>query len=118
LKHKGIELTNEEAELDILRSVGKVTNQKSIAAEIGYSVGKVNYVLNGLIKKGLIKAERFINSKQKQKYKYLLTEQGLKEKVALTEKFIEKKKKEYDQLQADLKRYKADSDYAKSQGNI
>jgi len=111
-------LTNEEAELDILRSVDKVTNQKSIAAEIGYSVGKVNYVLNGLIEKGLIKAERFINSKQKQKYKYLLTEQGLKEKILLTEKFIEKKKKEYDQLKADLKRYKADSECAKSQGNI
>lgn len=111
-------MTNEEAELDILKSVDKAINQKSIATEIGYSVGKVNYVLNKLIEKGLIKAERFINSKQKQKYKYFLTEQGFKEKVSLTEKFIEKKKKEYDQLQADLKRYKADGEYAKSQGNI
>lgn len=111
-------MTNEEAELAILRSVDKVTNQKSIAAEIGYSVGKVNYVLNGLIEKGLIKAERFINSKQKQKYKYLLTEQGFKEKVALTEKFIERKKKEYDELQADLKRYEANGEYVKAKGSV
>ena len=112
-------MINEEAELAILRSVDKkVTNQKIIAVEIGYSVGKVNYVLNGLIKKGLIKAERFINSKQKQKYKYLLTEQGLKEKVALTEKFIERKKKEYDELQADLKRYEANGEYAVAKGSV
>lgn len=111
-------MTNEEVELAILRSVDKVTNQKSIAAEIGYSVGKVNYVLNGLIEKGLIKAERFINSKQKQKYKYLLTEQGFKEKVALTEKFIQRKKKEYDELQADLKRYEANGEYVKAKGSV
>lgn len=111
-------MTNEEVELAILRSVDKVTNQKSIAAEIGYSVGKVNYVLNGLIEKGLIKAERFINSKQKQKYKYLLTEQGFKEKIALTEKFIQRKKKEYDELQADLKRYEANGEYVKAKGSV
>lgn len=111
-------MTNEEAELAILKSVDKVTNQKNIAAEIGYSVGKVNYVINGLIEKGMIKAERFINSKQKQKYKYLLTEQGFKEKVALTEKFIERKKKEYDDLQAELEKYKQNTQYVKAKGNI
>ena len=111
-------MTNEEAELAILKSVDKVTNQKNIAAEIGYSVGKVNYVINGLIEKGLIKAERFINSNQKQKYKYLLTEQGFKEKVALTENFIARKKKEYDELQIELERYKQNAQYVKAKGNI
>ena len=106
-------MTNEEAELAILKSVGKVTNQKSIAAEIGYSVGKVNYVLNGLIEKGFIKAERFINSKQKQKYKYLLTEKGIKEKIDITQRFIEKKKAEYDKLQEEMEGYKEKYDYAK-----
>ncbi|MBE0515411.1 MarR family EPS-associated transcriptional regulator [Sulfurimonas sp.] len=98
-------MTNEEAELAILRSVDKVTNQKSIAAEIGYSVGKVNYVLNGLIEKGLIKVDRFINSKSKVQYKYLLTPTGIKEKIALTDKFIEIKKEEYDRLQKQKKEY-------------
>ena len=46
-------MTNEEAELAILKSVDKITNQRNIANEIGFSVGKVNYVLNGLIEKGL-----------------------------------------------------------------
>ncbi len=106
-------MTNEEAELAILKSVDKITNQRNIANEIGYSVGKVNYVLNGLIEKGLIKAEKFINSKQKQKYKYLLTEKGIKEKVDITQRFIERKKAEYDKLQSEMESYKEQYDYAK-----
>ncbi|MFA9373722.1 MAG: MarR family EPS-associated transcriptional regulator [Poseidonibacter sp.] len=96
----------EELELNILKQTGKVINQKTLAHEVGYSVGKVNFVLKGLIEKGFIKAERFISSNKKLQYKYLLTEEGFKEKVNLTEKFIERKKKEYDELQSDLEKYK------------
>jgi len=98
---------HEELELKLLKNIPNITNQKTLAQEIGYSVGKVNYILKGLISKGLVKSERFINSKNKIQYKYLLTNKGLKEKIALTEKFIERKKKEYDELQADLEKYKA-----------
>ena len=100
-------MTNEEAELTVLRSVGKEISQRSIAEQIGYSVGKVNYVINGLIEKGCIKAEKFLHSKHKSKYQYLLTEKGFNEKVALTEKFIQRKKAEYDKLQAELEEYKS-----------
>ena len=96
----------EELELKILKSTGKVMNQRTLAQEVGYSVGKVNFVLKGLMEKGLIKAERFMNSKKKYQYKYLLTEKGFKEKIAITEKFIKRRKKEYDELQADLEKYK------------
>jgi EPS-associated MarR family transcriptional regulator len=106
-------LTNEEAELAILKTVDKITNQKKIAKEIGYSVGKVNYVLKGLIEKGLIKAERFINSDKKLQYKYLLTEKGIKEKVDITQRFIERKKAEYDKLQSEMELYKKQYNYAK-----
>ena len=111
-------MIHEEAELAILKSVNKIASQKSIADEIGYSVGKVNYVLNGLVEKGLIKVERFMSSNQKQKYKYLLTEQGFKEKVALTEKFIERKKKEYEELRAELEKYEAAGEYVKVKGSV
>lgn len=105
-----------EIDLLILKSVGGVTTQQSIASEIGYSVGKVNFVLKELVKKGLVKAEKFATAENKNKYKYLLTEQGIKERMILTEKFIEKKKKEYDQLQADLKMYKK-TGYVNMNGN-
>ena len=67
-------------------------------------MGKVNYILKALIKKGLIKIENFSNSENKKNYKYLLTEQGIKEKIALTEKFIERKKREYEELQDELEK--------------
>lgn len=96
----------EELELSVLRSMGKVTTQKTIAKELGYSVGKVNYVIKALADKGLLKIENFYNNKNKLQYKYLLTEDGIKEKIALTEKFIKRKKEEYDELQAELKTYR------------
>lgn len=88
--------------LAILRIAGGHTTQRDIASSIGYSVGKVNFILKALIEKGFIKIENFSNSKNKKNYKYLLTEQGIKEKIALTEKFIECKKREYEELQCEL----------------
>lgn len=96
----------EELELSVLRSMGKVTTQKSIAKELGYSVGKINYVIKALTDKGLLKIENFYNNKNKLQYKYLLTEEGIKEKITLTEKFIKRKKEEYEMLVEDLEAYK------------
>lgn len=99
-------MTQEEIELEVLRTLGKVTNQRTIGKEIGYSAGKVNYVLKKLVEKGLVKVDRFVNSKSKVQYKYLLTPEGIKEKIAIAEKFIQIKKEEYDKLQQDLDNYK------------
>ncbi|NWF66004.1 MAG: MarR family EPS-associated transcriptional regulator [Campylobacterales bacterium] len=100
-------MANEETILAILREAkGEITTQQDIAKKISCSVGKVNYVLKALVEKGFIKAEKFISSNHKKQYKYLLTEQGIKEKISLTEKFVEKKKKEYDELQKELDSYK------------
>lgn len=106
-------MNQEEIELEILKNTGKVISHKTLAEEVGYSVGKVNYVLRGLIEKGLIKAERFINSDKKLQYKYLLTEEGIKEKVDITQRFIDRKKAEYDKLQAEMELYKKQYNYAK-----
>lgn len=95
-------MQNEELTLSILRNIDSLKTQKSLADDLGLSVGKVNYVLKALIEKGFIKAENFFVNKNKNQYKYLLTEQGIKEKISLTEKFIERKKKEYDELVCEL----------------
>jgi EPS-associated MarR family transcriptional regulator len=99
-------LTDLETEFEILRRTGRVTSQRAIADDIGYSVGKVNYVLKKLATKGLVKIERFINSNKKAQYRYLLTEKGIKERIALTQKFIQVKKEEYDKLQKEMQEYK------------
>ena len=98
-----IGLLNEYTDLQILRAIKKEDiSQPSIAKEVGFSLGKVNFILKALIDKGLIKSERFISSNNKTKYKYLLTEHGIKEKILLTEKFIVRKKDEYEELQREL----------------
>ncbi len=56
------------------------------------------------MQKGFIKAENFISNKNKKQYRYLLTEEGIKEKIKLTKKFIERKKAEYEELQRELER--------------
>lgn len=95
-------MSNEELELLMLKHASNISSQKSFAKEIGFSVGKINYVLNALIDKGLIKSENFLTSQNKRKYKYLLTDKGIQEKMHLTRKFIERKKAEYEELQRDL----------------
>ena len=109
---------SQEIELEILKNISNAKNQKSIANEIGHSVGKVNYVLKALIEKGLIKSERFLNSNNKIQYKYLLTEDGIKEKIEFTEKFIKRKKEEYEQLQSEMNQYKEQYVYAKNKEDI
>jgi len=74
----------ESEALSVLRKVEDHTTQKSLADDIGYSVGKVNYVLKALISKGHVKLENFVNNKNKKAYRYLLTEEGIKAKIKLT----------------------------------
>ena len=95
-------MPKEELVLSILRKSESIESQPSLAKELGYSVGKINFVLNALIDKGYIKVQNFATAKQKKKYKYLLTKKGVQEKIKLTEKFVKRKKKEYEELQAEL----------------
>jgi len=37
------------------------TSQSNIAKKVGISAGKVNYILEELYKKGIIKTQRFLN---------------------------------------------------------
>lgn len=62
--HKGNKVL-QELDLQVLRRLNQTTTQKSLASEIGVSVGKLNYILNALIDKGLVKSERFVNSENK-----------------------------------------------------
>lgn len=96
-------MQQEELTLSVLRNITEVKTQKTLALDIGISVGKVNYVLKALIEKGFIKADNFFVNKNKNQYKYLLTQKGLEKKISLTKKFIDRKKSEYEELQNELK---------------
>ena len=95
-------MINEYSKLQVLRHIDENTSQPKIAKKVGYSLGKVNFIIKALVEKGLVKIENFSNSKDKSKYKYLLTDEGIKEKIKLTKKFIKRKKQEYEELQREL----------------
>ena len=54
-------------------------------------MGGVNYHLNALVSKGLIKIQNFKNNQNKWVYPYLLITQGLAEKTAVTGSFFKRK---------------------------
>lgn len=77
-------------------------SQRRIADQLGISLGRVNYCLQALIKKGLVKANNFRNSTNKRAYLYLLTPRGIDEKARVTARFLRVKMDEYEILKREL----------------
>ena len=52
---------------EVLRKIQKTpySSQRKIASELGFSLGKLNYCLKSLQKKGLIKVQNFKKQKHK-----------------------------------------------------
>lgn len=78
-------------------------SQRDIARELGISLGKVNYCLQALVKKGWVKASNFTNSQNKAAYMYLLTPRGIEEKASLTLRFLQAKTQEYEALRREIR---------------
>jgi EPS-associated MarR family transcriptional regulator len=97
-------MTDIQNQINILKNLEEnpFFSQRQLAKNSGVSLGKVNYCLKGLIKKGLIKAENFKNSDNKIKYSYLLTPKGISEKSKLTKEFLKLKVAEYDKLASEI----------------
>ena len=95
---------DKEIDLNILRHLSKSPNssQREIANSLGLSLGKINFLIKALIKKGFINIDNFSKNQSKIKYIYILTPKGILNKLDLTKKFMERKMKEYDDLKKDL----------------
>ena len=81
-------------------------SQRDLARELGTSLGKVNYCLNALIDKGLVKVRNFRNSNNKLAYAYLLTPRGIESKATITVRFLKRKMAEYETLKAEIEQLK------------
>ena len=91
---------------NVMRKIKSKPNssQRDMARELGFSLGKLNYCLKELQKKGFVKINNFSNKKNKIQYfqKYILTSKGIKFRINLTLKFMKKKIKEYEELQKEI----------------
>mgnify|MGYP001474279148 FL=1 len=95
--------------LNVLREIQKKPNasQRKLAKDLGFSLGKLNYCIRELNKKGLLKLQNFQNQSSKIKYlRYVVTPKGITERTKLTINFMKRKMKEYDELKRELKQNK------------
>jgi EPS-associated MarR family transcriptional regulator len=77
-------------------------SSRQVADIVGISNGSAYYVLTALVAKGLVKLGNFKNNPRQRPYAYLLTPKGVREKSLLTHRFIERKRKEYKALKAEI----------------
>lgn len=95
---------NDQDYFNILRKINNKPNltQRELAKELGFSLGKLNYCLNALKNKGLVKINNFKKNPNKIGYIYLLTPKGLSIKTKLTLNFMKRKMTEYDELRLEI----------------
>jgi EPS-associated MarR family transcriptional regulator len=77
-------------------------SQRDIARELGVSLGRVNYCLQALVEKGLIKVNNFRQNESKRAYLYYLTPKGVQEKTRVTVRFLKAKLDEYENLKLEV----------------
>ena len=97
-------MKNNTDQFEVLRKIQKKKSltQRELASDLGFSLGKLNYCLKALRKKGLVKLNNFNRKENKLKYlQYVITPRGISERTKLTINFM-KKMKEYEELKKEL----------------
>ena len=99
-------MKNNQDHFNVLRKIKNKpqSTQRELANELGFSLGKLNYCLNALKIKGLIKMRNFGKNPNKINYIYVLTPRGIAAKTKLTLNFMKQKMKEYDELKKEIQK--------------
>ena len=94
-----------EIRLKVMRLISQNPEMSSrkVADKLGISNGSAYYVLTALIEKGFVKLGNFKKNLRKGQYSYLLTPKGIREKSLITHSFIERKREEFELLEAEIK---------------
>ena len=101
-------MADDHDHFNVLRKIdnsNKLT-QRQLAHKVGFSLGKLNYCLKALKKRGLVKISNFEKNPNKLRYMYILTPRGISHKTKLTINFMKLKMREYDELRKELKNKK------------
>jgi EPS-associated MarR family transcriptional regulator len=100
----------DELRLRVLRALeaNPELSQRQLAAELGVSLGGVNYALKALVERGFVKADNFRKSGAKVAYLYVLTPKGIAEKSSLATAFLGRKLEEYEVLRQEIEALKGE----------
>ena len=100
----------DELRLRVLRALeaNPQLSQRQLAAELGVSLGGVNYALKALVERGFVKANNFRKSGSKVAYLYVLTPKGIAEKASLATAFLGRKLEEYEVLRLEIEALKGE----------
>jgi EPS-associated MarR family transcriptional regulator len=82
--------------------------QRTLADTLHISLGKANYLLAGLMHKGIIKARKLRNGSEKIRWKYILTPKGLREKLVITRDYLQKRISEFEIIQREIQELKTE----------
>lgn len=94
--------------LDVIKAIESepAITQRRISDSLGISLGKTNYLIRELIKKGMVEVSNFSgNSGKLQKINYMLTKKGMQHKIYLLKHFLEEKEAEYLQLKNEWEKF-------------
>ena len=99
-------MNDNQDHLNLLRKINSKPghSQRKLADDLKFSLGKLNYCIKALKKKGLIKIENFKKNPKKINYIYKLTPKGIAEKTQLTLNFMKRKMEEYDELKKEIEK--------------
>ena len=89
-------MKNEQDHFEVLRKIQKTprSSQRELAEQLGFSLGKLNYCLKSLQKKGLVKLQNFQKKTNKISHlRYVITSKGISRRTKLTINFMKRKMK-------------------------
>ncbi|MFH0920142.1 MAG: MarR family EPS-associated transcriptional regulator [Fibrobacterota bacterium] len=91
-------------EYKVIREIEKNGShtQRTLAEALNISVGKVNYILAGFVRQGLITSKKIRNHHDKIRWHYYLTPKGVQEKVKIAQLYFEHLSGEYDMIQTEM----------------
>jgi EPS-associated MarR family transcriptional regulator len=106
------DISEQQLSLSVLRFLSDRPDltQRQLAKYLGVSLGKTNFIVRAVLALGWVKAENFRRSNSKLGYIYVLTPQGIAQRLRLTQTFVARKEQEYELLRREIDRLRTEMD--------
>ena len=104
------DISEQQLALSVLRLMSDRPDltQRQLAKSLGVSLGKTNFIVRAVLALGWVKAENFRRSNNKLGYIYVLTPQGIAQRLRLTQTFVARKEQEYELLRREIDRLRTE----------